>query len=61
MSVGKIFNVMAQPDTNLLIARILRHLATQSVFKEVSPDVYASNRPSSILDKGQNIDALLSK
>lgn len=61
MSIGTLFDVMAQSNIILLIARILRHLATQSVFKEVSPNVYASNRLSSILDKGQDIDALLSK
>lgn len=41
------------------IARILRVLATHHVFMEVSPDVFANNRISSVLEKGQKIDDLI--
>ena len=52
-----------RPDvsTNGFTARILRHLATQSVFTEVSPDVFANNRLSTIFDKKQDVEALQAK
>lgn len=37
----------------LLLARILRLLATHHMFREVSPGVFANNRISSALDKGK--------
>lgn len=40
------------------LARILRFLATHGIFKEISPDVYANNRLSSVLEKGRDIDLL---
>jgi hypothetical protein len=42
-------------------ARILRLLATNYVFTEVSPDVFANNRLSSVLDTGKLVEELLAK
>jgi hypothetical protein len=42
-------------------ARILRLLATNHIFTEVSPDVFASNRLSSVLDTGKSVEELLAK
>ncbi|KAF7349746.1 hypothetical protein MSAN_01701500 [Mycena sanguinolenta] len=38
----------------LLLARILRLLATHNIFREVTPNVFANNRISSVLDKGKS-------
>ncbi|KAF8498128.1 O-methyltransferase, partial [Russula emetica] len=43
------------------LARVLRLLATNHIFKEVSPDVFASNRLSSALDTGKSIEELLAR
>ncbi|KAJ3848237.1 S-adenosyl-L-methionine-dependent methyltransferase [Lentinula lateritia] len=40
------------------IARVLRYLATRHIFKEVSPDVFAHNRPSSMLTKTKSLKAI---
>ena len=45
----------------LLPARILRLLATNYIFTEVSPDVFANNRLSSVLDTGKPVEELLAK
>ncbi|KAF7349735.1 hypothetical protein MSAN_01700300 [Mycena sanguinolenta] len=37
----------------LLLTRILRLLATHNIFREVTPNVFANNRISSVLDKGK--------
>jgi hypothetical protein len=42
-------------------ARILRVLATNYIFTEVSPDVFANNRLSSVLDTGKSVEELLAK
>ncbi|KLO11773.1 S-adenosyl-L-methionine-dependent methyltransferase [Schizopora paradoxa] len=42
----------------LKLAPILRLLASHWVFKEVTPDVFANNRMSSLLDKGQSVEEL---
>jgi hypothetical protein len=42
-------------------ARILRLLATNHIFTEVSPDVFANNRLSSTLDTGKLVEELLAK
>ena len=42
-------------------ARILRLLATNHIFAEVSPDVFANNRLSSALDTGKSVEELLAK
>lgn len=42
----------------MLLARILRFLATHGIFKEISPDVYTNNLLSSVLEKGRDIDLL---
>jgi len=42
-------------------ARILRILATNYIFTEVSPDVFANNRLSSVLDTGKSVEELLAK
>jgi hypothetical protein len=39
-------------------ARILRYLASRHVFTEVTPDVYANNRISSILAKAKPLEEL---
>ncbi|KAI0059947.1 S-adenosyl-L-methionine-dependent methyltransferase [Artomyces pyxidatus] len=41
------------------LARILRLLATNHVFVEVSPDVFTHNRLSSLLDSGKSVDSML--
>jgi hypothetical protein len=41
------------------LARILRLLATNYVFTEVNPDVFANNRLSSVLDTGKSVEELL--
>ena len=43
------------------IARILRYLATNYIFKEVEADVFANNSPSSVLDTGKTIDDLVAR
>ena len=45
----------------MLPARILRILATNYIFTEVSPDVFANNRLSSVLDTGKSVEELLTK
>ncbi|KAF8467041.1 S-adenosyl-L-methionine-dependent methyltransferase [Russula ochroleuca] len=41
------------------LARVLRLLATNHIFKEVSPDVFANNRLSSALDTRKSVEELL--
>ncbi|KAK0186676.1 S-adenosyl-L-methionine-dependent methyltransferase [Armillaria mellea] len=43
------------------LARVLRLLATEHIFKEVTPDVFANNRISSLLDTGNSIDRLIER
>ncbi|KAI0278930.1 S-adenosyl-L-methionine-dependent methyltransferase [Russula aff. rugulosa BPL654] len=43
------------------LARVLRLLATNYIFTEVSPDVFANNRLSSALDTGKSVEELLTK
>jgi hypothetical protein len=45
----------------MLLARILRLLATNHIFIEVSPDVFATNRLSSVLDTGKSVEELLAR
>ena len=45
----------------MLPARILRLLATNYIFTEVSPDVFANNRLSSVLDTRKPVEELLAK
>ena len=45
----------------MLSARVLRLLATNHIFKEVSPDVFANNRLSSVLDAGKVVEELLAR
>ena len=45
----------------MLPGRILRLLATNHVFIEVSPDVFATNRLSSVLDTGKSVEELLAR
>ncbi|KAJ7734761.1 S-adenosyl-L-methionine-dependent methyltransferase [Mycena maculata] len=40
------------------LGRLLRYLATHHIFREVSPEVFANNRVSSILDSGKSLEAL---
>ena len=40
------------------LGRVLRYLATNHFFKEVSPDVFANNRVSSVLDTGKSFTAI---
>ncbi|KAI9429480.1 hypothetical protein BJY52DRAFT_1345215, partial [Lactarius psammicola] len=42
------------------LARILRLLATNHIFIEVSPDVFANNRLSTVLDTGKPVEELIS-
>ncbi|KIP10225.1 hypothetical protein PHLGIDRAFT_266342 [Phlebiopsis gigantea 11061_1 CR5-6] len=41
------------------LARLLRMLATNHIFTEVSPDVFANNRASSVLDTGKSVKELV--
>ncbi|KAJ7749594.1 O-methyltransferase [Mycena maculata] len=41
------------------IARVLRPLATQHIFREISPNVFAHNRVSAVLDTGKNLQDIL--
>lgn len=43
------------------IARILRLLATEHVLTEVSPDVFAINRISSVIDSGKSVEEIRAK
>ncbi|KAI9463927.1 S-adenosyl-L-methionine-dependent methyltransferase [Russula earlei] len=43
------------------LARVLRVLATNHIFTEVSPDVFANNRLSSVLDTGKSVEELLAR
>ena len=45
----------------LSTAWILRLLATNYIFIEVSPDVFANNRLSTVLDTGKHLEELISK
>ena len=45
----------------MLPARVLRLLATNYIFTEVSPEVFANNRLSSALDTGKSVEELLTK
>ncbi|KAF7333316.1 putative S-adenosyl-L-methionine-dependent methyltransferase [Mycena venus] len=40
------------------IARVLRPLATQHIFRELSPDVFAHNRISALIDTGKSFEAI---
>jgi hypothetical protein len=42
-------------------ARALRLLATNHIFIEVTPDVFANNRLSTVLDTGKHVEDLISK
>ncbi|KAJ7730737.1 S-adenosyl-L-methionine-dependent methyltransferase [Mycena metata] len=60
---GKHVQDIARP-TNIdpaKLARVLRLLATNHVFIEVSPDVFATNRLSSIFDTGKSIEEIMAK
>lgn len=46
---------------DVLSARVLRLLATNHIFIEVSPDVFANNRLSTVLDTGKPLEGLISK
>ncbi|KAI0821463.1 S-adenosyl-L-methionine-dependent methyltransferase [Irpex lacteus] len=41
------------------LERILRHLATHHIFREVSPGVFAHNKISSILDTGKDYETII--
>ena len=45
----------------MLLARVLRLLATNHIFIEVSPDVFANNRLSSVLDTGKSVQEILTR
>ena len=42
-------------------ARILRLLATNHIFIEMTPDVFSNNRLSSVLDTGKSVEELLER
>lgn len=48
-------------SSSLCAARALRLLATHHVFLEVSPDVFANNILSSVLDTGKSTEALFTE
>ena len=43
---------------NYLAGRILRYLATNYIFRELSPDIFANNHVSSVLDTGKSVVTL---
>lgn len=43
----------------MFLARILRQLATNHVFKEIAPNVFAHNLISSVLDSGKEVEDLI--
>ncbi|KAJ7699671.1 O-methyltransferase [Mycena rosella] len=58
---GKHVKDIAKP-TNIdpaKLARVLRLLATNHVFVEVAPDVFASNRLSSMFDTGKSVEEII--
>ncbi|KAI0245830.1 S-adenosyl-L-methionine-dependent methyltransferase [Lactifluus subvellereus] len=60
---GKHVRDIAKP-TNVhpgKLARILRSLATNYIFTEVTPDIFANNRLSSVLDTGKSVEELLAR
>lgn len=40
-------------------ARIMRLLAANHIFTEVSPDTFAANRLSSVVDSGKSIESII--
>ena len=61
--LGQLFNQALGMRTNanyqLSIAHILRLLATHHILREVSPDVFALNRISSLVDSGKTFGELM--
>ncbi|KAG7448370.1 uncharacterized protein BT62DRAFT_1073955 [Guyanagaster necrorhizus] len=54
--------IAAQSNVDhMKFSRIMRFLATHHIFKEISPDVYANNRLSSICDTGKPVAELLDR
>ncbi|KAG5644030.1 hypothetical protein DXG03_009245 [Asterophora parasitica] len=52
-------DISAQNGVNpSYLARVLRFLATRHVFKEISPDVFANNRISSLLQKAKSLEEI---
>ncbi|KAF9458915.1 S-adenosyl-L-methionine-dependent methyltransferase [Collybia nuda] len=41
------------------LARLLRYLANRHIFREVTPDVFAHNRISGMLDTGKSVEVIL--
>ncbi|TFY75985.1 hypothetical protein EWM64_g8029 [Hericium alpestre] len=58
---GKHIRDIAKPTRTgpAKFARVLRLLATRHVFIEISPDVFANDRISSILDSRKSVDDLV--
>jgi len=58
---GKHVTEIAKPTKvhSRKLAHVLRLLATNYIFTEVSPDVFANNRLSSVLDTGKSVEELL--
>ncbi|KAJ7501102.1 S-adenosyl-L-methionine-dependent methyltransferase [Mycena galericulata] len=42
----------------LKLARVMRHLATHHIYREVAPDTFANNRLSAVLDSGKPVTEL---
>lgn len=45
----------------ILLARVLRVLATNHIFIEVSPEIFTNNRISSVLDTGNSVQNILAR
>lgn len=52
---------MRSSTHELLIGRLLRVLCNHNVYREVTPDVFANTRISSVLDTGKSVEELLDK
>ncbi|KAF7369825.1 S-adenosyl-L-methionine-dependent methyltransferase [Mycena venus] len=60
MKIGKLqYTAIDSNKFTVPTARVLRPLATQHIFREVSPDVFAHNRISAMLDTGKSSQAVL--
>lgn len=56
-----VFSPSFKHDVSFSIAHILRLLATHHILVEVSPDVFANNRISALVDSGKTIEEIIKK
>ena len=61
LGMSHMFTNTKSLDTNRQTARVLRTLATNHIFSEILPDVFANNRISSCLDTGKSVQDILAR